>query len=135
MQTMGIILLLLAQLLGGTTGQKELPGTVTGQVIDRKGQPAPNVIVKAFPEGPHTGPLPEARTDASGNFALRRLSPGGHRLFTAYTDAGYPDTMNGLFAGDPSMYQDIKIEPGSTVSRVTLTLPEKGSRFTLFIVD
>jgi hypothetical protein len=133
MQIVGTILLL-AQLLGGP-GPKETPGTVTGQVIDHEGRPTPNVIVKAFPEGPHSGPLPDARTDGSGNFVLRRLNPGGYRLFTAHTEAGYPDTMNGLFTGDPSMYQDVRIEPGGAVSGVTLTLPEKGARFTLVIVD
>ena len=133
MQTI-VTILLLAQLLGGP-GQKELPGTVTGQVIDRQGRTVPNVIVKAFPEAPHSGPLPEARTDASGNFVLRRLPPGDHRLFTAYTEAGYPDTMNGLFTGDRSMYQDVRLDPGGAVSGVTLTLPEKGARFALAIVD
>ncbi|MDF1702209.1 MAG: carboxypeptidase regulatory-like domain-containing protein, partial [Planctomycetota bacterium] len=72
---------LLVGVMGADAGSKVLGDgiTLTGEVVDARGQGVPGVIVTSkSPEGP--SPRRRASTDADGRFELPGLSPGPHEV-------------------------------------------------------
>jgi hypothetical protein len=92
-------------------------------------------VYSILENSPDIGVAPFAITDDNGNFVLRRLPPGQNRLFPVFTEAGYPDGRSGIFAGEPSLYDVVSVEPGRTLTGVVIRLPKKGALFRAHIID
>jgi hypothetical protein len=111
-------------------------GSVQGRVLNADNQPVAHVKVYPLAEhAPYIGQVQSARTDDQGNFELRHLVPGPHRLFAVYTEGGYPDGSAGIFAGDTPLYTEVDVVPGQTLKDISITLPPKGALFRAHILD
>ncbi len=77
----------------------DVSGTITGIVVDDKGQPVPEVTVNAFPdilggaktEGIALAGMSSATTDGGGGFVIHGLPDGAYRLWAARASVGRQD--------------------------------------------
>lgn len=84
-------------------------GTICGTLYDENGQPSAATGVAARYIGPHSGPYPAGKTDASGHYCLKGVSFGEYVLYASDEGKGYPDQDTQFYA------------PHSPESRVTLS--------------
>lgn len=77
----------------------DVSGTITGIVVDDKGQPVPEVTVNAFPdilgggntEGLALAGMSSATTDGGGGFVIHGLPDGAYRLWAARASVGFQE--------------------------------------------
>ena len=87
-----------ATVVAGKTQRVEIvlgtPGAVAGTVFDRNGLPMPNVSVDAH--GNPIGGMPQrtsTRTDATGHYELRALTPGSWQVSARFTNSSQQTRM------------------------------------------
>lgn len=112
--------LLIACALAGTViahGQSSAAGgTICGTLYDENGQPSAATGVAARYIGPHSGPYPTGRTDASGHYCIKGVSFGQYVVYASDEEKGYPDQDTQSYA------------PHSPDSRVSLSAANPNGR-------
>ncbi|MDY7095367.1 MAG: carboxypeptidase-like regulatory domain-containing protein [Acidobacteriota bacterium] len=91
------------------------PASVSGRVVDRAGEPIPQVFVLARPAGEPDRVLATTRTESDGRFALFRLPPGEHRLETRAVGHGSEWLDLDLAAGEDRTGVEIVLSPNAEV--------------------
>ena len=101
-----LLLFLLACLLPvAVAGQTRGDGRITGKVLDVKGQPLPDVSVKATMPG-EAAPM-ETKTNDKGEFTFNRLPAGEWAL--EFTKDGYQPQRGTLKIGEESNAQKVDV--------------------------
>jgi len=135
MRPIPLILLILA-LLTASVAQISFESTVEGKVLDEYGRPMSKVMVDAPYRGAVSGIMPIFRTwtDEKGNSILKGLPPGENLLFAVDTQQGYIDGRAGIFAGDPSLYKEVIVQAGQSLTGVVVPI-KRGAKITMSVVD
>ena len=106
--------------LGEPLPAQQLPGSISGTVVDRTGAIIPGVRVKLFRED--QSPSKDAISDSDGQFTFAGVAPGPFRLtitspgFAAQTSSGT------LLAGENRTLPPISLVVSTAVSEVQVTL-------------
>ena len=101
-------------------------GALEGRVVNRDGQPVPNVIVALTPDAARRGRIDLIRStssDASGRFRLERVPPGNYLAFAfdGVLEGEWQDPAYLASREDRGLAVTVGAGPGPTVELVALT--------------
>ncbi len=108
-------------------------GSIEGTVVDSSGAPVVGATVYLL----RHGRAPAAATDAKGNFVLRNLDAGTHRVFAYKESENYPNPVWSFYSEALGMegFPVVGVQQGGTVRGIIVRLPPKSARLRVKISD
>lgn len=95
-------------------------GTITGRVLDDRGDPIPNAAVRVAVSGTNQGRVARSRTDSGGGFTLSGLRPGSDYTVIVESESDEGLRIHRQVVRAPDKQVVFRMDPGdSPVTRVS----------------
>jgi Carboxypeptidase regulatory-like domain len=100
----------------------ELPGTISGTVVNERGQPvaATQVSIDPLDNRPRADLVRMVETDRNGHFVMNDLELGSYKVFAMKEDSGYPNTSFAFYSNH--VFPTATLTAGNPVADVIVAI-------------
>jgi hypothetical protein len=132
-----VVLLLISFAISGSKGNSQSlgMGTISGKVINVKGEPISDARVSAQRVGVIAMQWPSTETNGDGEFTLNDLAPGTYRLHAGKEDDGYAPTYSVFRSDDIAFAPHVSVTENQAVLNIVIQLGSKGGWLTGRVVS